>query len=99
MERGIRGAWQPLFMGTTPHSLKTLTSLNKEARPFFLGDKALGVFPLFQIPLDAITALWEVQPKVILELATIAFGEFEIIVPKYYYRLGKMEFKESSLLI
>ena len=26
--------------------LETLTSLNKEVRPFFLGDIAFGVFPL-----------------------------------------------------
>ena len=32
-------------------------------------------------------------------LAIIAFGAFQFIVPKYFDRLGKMEFKESSLLI
>ena len=32
-------------------------------------------------------------------LAIIAFGAFEFIVPKYYYRLGKMESEESRLLI
>ena len=32
-------------------------------------------------------------------MAIIAFGAFQFIVPKYNYRLGKMEFKESSLLI
>ena len=32
-------------------------------------------------------------------LAIIAFGAFQFIVPKYYYRLGNMEFKESRLLI
>ena len=31
--------------------------------------------------------------------AIIAFGAFELIVPKYYYRLGKREMKESRLLI
>ena len=30
-----------------PLTLKTLTSLNEESRPFLLGDKAFGVFPLF----------------------------------------------------
>ena len=29
----------------------------------------------------------------------MAFGAFQFIVPKYYDRLGIMEFKESSLAI
>ena len=29
----------------TTHSLKTLTSLNKEVRPFFLGDNSIWSFP------------------------------------------------------
>ena len=33
-----------------------------------------------------------------LSLATIAFGVFQFIVPKYHHRLGKMESKESRLL-
>ena len=32
-------------------------------------------------------------------LAIIAFGAFQVIVPKYDCRLAKMEFKESRLLI
>ena len=57
-------------------TLKTLTSLNKEVRPFFLGDNSIWSFP-----------------------SVSSLGDYSIIVPKYYYRLGKMEFKESSLLI
>ena len=56
---------------------------------------AFGVFPLF-LPL-ATTAFGGLEGY--FSLATIAFGAFQFIVPKYYYRLGKMEFKESSLLI
>ena len=46
---------------------------------------AFGVFPLF-LPL-AITAFGGPEGY----FAIIAFGAFEFIVPKYYYRLGKME--------
>ena len=56
---------------------------------------AFGGFPLF-LPL-AITAFG--GPEGYFRLAIIAFGAFQFIVPKYDYRLGKMEFKESSLLI
>ena len=56
---------------------------------------AFGVVPLF-LPL-AITACGGLEGY--FSLAIIAFGAFQFIVPKYYYRLGKMEFKESSLLI
>ena len=80
--------------------LKTLTSLNKEVRPFFLSDNSIWSFPLF-LPLE-IAAFGD--PEGYSSLAIIAFGAFQFIVPKfivpkYYYRLGKMEFKESSLLI
>ena len=54
-----------------------------------------GFFPLF-LPL-AITAFG--APEGYFSLAIIAFGAFGFIVPKCYDRLGKMEFKESSLLI
>ena len=76
-------------------TLKTLTSLNKEVRPFFLAIIAFGVFPLF-LPL-AITAFG--GPESYSNLAIIAFGEFELIVPKYYYRLGKMESRSLASLI
>ena len=45
----------------------------------------------------AITAFG--APEGCFSLAIIAFGAFQFVVPKYYYRLGKMEFEESSLLI
>ena len=59
-------------------SLKTLTSLNKEVRPFFLSD-TFGVYPAF-LPL-AITACG--GPEGYFSLAIIAFGAFQFIVPKY----------------
>ena len=70
-------------------ALKTLTSLNKESRPF-------GGFPHF-LPL-AITAFG--GPEGYSCLAIKAFGAFGFIVPKCYYRLGKMEGtkKEPRLL-
>ena len=54
------------------------------------------VFSLLILPL-AITASG--GPECYFSLAIIAFGAFELVVPRYYYRLGKMEFKESGLLI
>ena len=48
---------------------------------------AFGVCPLF-LPL-AITAFG--GPGGYFSLAIIAFGAFESIVPKYDYRLGKMD--------
>ena len=56
---------------------------------------AFGVFPLF-LPL-AIAVFG--GPGGYFSLAIIAFRAFEFSVPKYYDRLGKMEFRESSLLI
>ena len=75
--------------------MKTLTSLNKEVKPFFLSDNSIWSFPLFLAL--AITAFG--GPEGYFSLAIIAFGALQFIVPKYYYRLGKMELKESSLLI
>ena len=46
---------------------------------------------------SAITALG--GPEGDFNLAIIAFGAFQFIVPKYYYRLGKREMKESRVLI
>ena len=77
------------------NSLKTLTSLNKESRPFFLSDNSTWNSPLFLAL--AIAAFGGLEGY--SSLAIIAFGAFQFIVPKYYYRLGKMEFRESSLLI
>ena len=78
-------------------SLKNgLTSLNKDVRTFFLSDDSIfGVFPLFL--LLAITVFG--GPEGYASLAIIAFGALQFIVPECYYRIGKMEFKESSLLI
>ena len=59
--------------------LKTLTSLNKEVRPFFLGDNSFRVFPLF-LP-STITA--SEGPEPYFSLAIIAFGAFDFMVPKY----------------
>ena len=54
-----------------------------------------GVLPLFN--LLAITAFG--GPEGYFSLAIRAFESFQFIAPKYYSRLGKMEFKESRLLI
>ena len=59
------------------YSLKTLTSLNEEVRPFFPATIAFGVYSLF-LPL-AITAFG--GPEGYFNLAIIAFGAFEFIVP------------------
>ena len=61
------------------NTLKTLTSANKESRPFFLGDKCMWSFPLF-LPL-AITVFR--GPEGYCSLAIIAFGAFGFIVPKH----------------
>ena len=55
----------------------------------------LDVFPLF-LP-SAITAFG--GPEGSFSLGIIAFVAFELIVPKYYCRLGKREMEESRLLI
>ena len=80
---------------TTLFALKTLTSLNKEVRAFSLSDNSIWSFPSV-LPL-AITAFG--GPEGYFSLGIIAFGAFQFIVPICYYRLGKMEFRESSLLI
>ena len=67
------------------HALKTLTSLNKEVRPFFLGDNSIWRFP--SVSSLAITASG--GPEGYFSLAITAFGAFELIVPKYYCRLDK----------
>ena len=56
---------------------------------------AVEVFPLFLPP--AIAAFG--GPEGYFSLAIIAFGAFRFIVPEYQYRLGKIKFKESRLLI
>ena len=76
-------------------TLKTLTSLNKEVRPFFLSDNRIWHFPLF-LPL-AIAAFG--GPEGYFRLAVIGFGAFGFIVPKYYYRSVKMDKSSLASLI
>ena len=58
--------------------LETLTSSNKESRPFFLGDKSIWrLFPLFL--LLTITSFG--APEGYFSLAIIAFGALEFSVP------------------
>ena len=77
-------------------TLKTLTSLNKEVRLFFLSDNSIWSLP-------SVSSLSDYSifgaPGGVFSLAIIAFGAFEFIVPKYYCRLGEREKKESRLLI
>ena len=82
-----------------PNTSKTLTSREQIRRLglFSSATIAFGVFPLF-LP-SAIAAFGGPEGYFNFSLAIIAFGAFQFIVPKYYYRLGKMGFKESSLLI
>ena len=78
--------------------MKTRTPLNKEVRPFFLGVNSIWSLPsVSSLRGLAIKAFG--GPEGSSSLAIIAFRAFQFIVPKYYYRLGKMEFEESSLLI
>ena len=56
---------------------------------------AFGIVPLF-LPL-AITAFGD--PEGYFSLAIIGLRAFEFIVPKYYYRLGKMEKRSLDSLI
>ena len=75
-------------------TLKTLTSLNKEVRPFFQAMIAFGDVPLF-LPL-AITVFG--GPEGYLSVAIIAFGAFQFIAPKYYYRFGKWNLRSQPSL-
>ena len=56
---------------------------------------AFGAFPLF-LPL-AITAFG--GPEGYFGLAITAFGAFGFSVPKYYYRLGKMDKRSLDSLV
>ena len=72
---------------------KTLTSLNyKESRLSFPRQKSFGVFPLFL--LLAITAFGGLKA-----ILTCDHSTWSIIVPKYYYRFGKMEMRSLDSLI
>ena len=66
-------------------SLKALTSLFREVRPFLLGDNSIWSFPLFLVLV--ITAFG--GPEGDSNLAILAFGAFQFVVPQYYCRLGK----------
>ena len=60
-------------------TLTTLTSLNKEVRPFFLGDNSIWSFP-------SVSSLGDYRfgsPEGYFSLAIIAFGAFGLIVPNY----------------
>ena len=86
-------AWHPLNkVVETPaafdDSLKALTSLQKEVRPFFLGDNIIWSLPsVSSLSRLAITTFG--GPEGYFSLAIIAFGAFGFIVPKIYSRLGK----------
>ena len=77
-------------------TLKTQTSINKEVGPFFLSENSNLEFTLCFLPL-AITAFG--GPEGDFTLAIIAFGAFGFIVPKNYYRLGKMDKRSLDSLI
>ena len=69
-------------------TLKTLTSLTKEVRPFFQSDNSIWSFHSFSSLSD-----YSIYggPASYFCLAIIALGAFEFIVPKCYSRLGKMD--------
>ena len=69
------------FEGThvASHSLKTLTSLNKEVWPFFLSDNSIWSLP--SVSSLAITAFGGLEGY--SSLAIIAFGAVASIVPNY----------------
>ena len=81
----------------TAVALKTLTSLNKASRPFFLGDHNIGVFPLF-LPL-AVTASG--GPESCFSLAIIAFGALEFDYRKCFNHIHvqKRRFTKFSLFL
>ena len=69
-------------------TLKALTSLNKKVRQLFLGDKGIWSFPSVST-LIANTAVE--GPQGYFRVAIIAFGALQLVVPKYNYRLGRMD--------
>ena len=78
------------------HTLKALTSLNKESRPFFLGDNSIWRFLSGNLP-SAITAFGGLERY--FSLAIIGFGAFGFVVPKNYDRLGRMDKGSLEFLI
>ena len=69
--------------------------VNKESRPFFLSDNSIWSFP----SLSSLNDYSIGGPQGYFSLAIIAFGAFEFIVPKYSYRLGKMDKRGPDSLI
>ena len=66
-------------------TLRTLTPLNKESRPFFLGDSSIWSFT----SVSSLSNYSVGVPEGYLSLAIIAIEASESIIPEYYYRLGK----------
>ena len=100
--------WRPFFPAPLRFALKTSGNLkggreetDSPKTPFWTtvsphdAFSAFGVFPLF-LPL-AIAAFG--GPEGYFCLAIKAFGAFQFIVPKYYYRLGKMDKRSLDSLI
>ena len=76
-----------VFKRVVPKTLRALTSLIiTEVRPFFLRDNGIWSFPSVSSLSDY--SIWR---SCCSSLAIIAFGASELIVPKYQYRLGKMD--------
>ena len=81
--------------GNLPFSVNLPGPQLPKVRPFFLGDDSIWNCPS-SLP-SALTAFG--SPESYFSLAIIGFRAFELIVPEYYDRLGKMKSKESRLLI
>ena len=78
-----------------PFALKTLTSLNKESRPFFLDDNSIQSVPSVSSLGDK-TAFGGPEGYFGGKLALrLPFGAFQFIVPKNECRLGRID--ETSL--
>ena len=88
------GPRRPTDLHMRQTTLKSLTSSNKESRPFFLGDKSIWSCPSVSSLSDC--SIWRSEGY--CSLAFKAFGAFEFTVPQFDYRLGKMQNKESRLL-
>ena len=75
--------------------MNALASLNKERKPFFLGDKSIWSF-------RSVSSLSDYSsfegPGQHFSLAIISFGTFEFIVPKCAYRLGKWKLRSLDSL-
>ena len=91
----VSGIWSP---GPGPrkcgHPLKTLTSLNKEGRPFFLSDNSISSYPSVSSLSDYCIGC----PEGYFSLAIIAFGAFGCPCPQILLSLRKHGQEESRLL-